>query len=63
LDADRFESCYTEGRPIDQLRADSDAARALGVRSTPTIFINDMRYQSRRTFEYMSARIEELAGK
>ena len=63
LDADRFGSCFTEGRPLDQIREDSDAAVALGVRSTPTIFINDVRYQNYRTFEHMSAQIEKLAGK
>jgi protein-disulfide isomerase len=63
LDTDRFESCFTEGRPIDQIQEDSDAVTAMGVRSTPTIFINDVRYQGHRTFELMSARIEELAGK
>ena len=58
LEHDQFNSCMTEARPLDQLRADWDAAMALEVNSTPTIFINDVQYRGDRTFEAMSAHIE-----
>jgi len=63
FEQERFGSCLTEGRRLDELRADSEAATALGVRSVPTIFINDVQYQGPRTFESMSARIEEILAK
>ncbi len=59
LDLDSFTSCVNEGRPLDQLRADWQSAVALGVGSTPTIFINDVLYGGPRTFESMSAYIED----
>ncbi len=63
LDLDQFTSCVTEGRPLDQLRTDWQSAVALGVGSTPTIFINDVLYGGPRTFESMSAHIEDLLAK
>jgi 2-hydroxychromene-2-carboxylate isomerase len=63
LDDERYHSCVVEGRPIPQLQADVDAARALGIGSTPTVFIDDEVYRQQRTFGLMSAAIEEaLAG-
>jgi len=55
FEQERFGSCLTEGRRLDELRADSEAATA--------IFINDVQYQGPRTFESMSARIEEILAK
>ena len=58
LDNDRFNSCMAEARPLEQLRADYRVATALGVGSTPTIFINDVQYRGDRTFEAMRTHIE-----
>ena len=64
LDEDQYHSCVVDGRSIPQLQADVDAARALGVGGTPTIFIHDEVYRQQRTFHLMGAAIEEaLAGK
>lgn len=64
LDEEQYHSCVADGRPITQLQADVDAARALGIGSTPTILINDEVYRQQRTFDLMSAAIEgALAGK
>ena len=59
LDGDQFQSCFTEGRGLDLIRADAEAVAALGVRSTPTIFINDVAYVGLKTFDFYRARIEE----
>ena len=64
LDTGKFTECLTDGSTVDGLKTDSGDAVALGVRGTPTIFINDVLYQGPRSFEAMSDRIEEaLSGK
>jgi predicted DsbA family dithiol-disulfide isomerase len=60
IDPDEFKFCMTDARPLDQLQADLDVAMAMGVNSTPTIFINDVQYLGSRSFEAMSAHIEGL---
>lgn len=60
LEHDQFMTCLREGQQLDQLKADWAVAVSLGVESTPTIFIDDVQYQGARSFEAMSARIEEV---
>ena len=60
LEREQFSSCMFEGRPLDHLKADWEIAVSLGIGSTPTVFIDDVQYQGLRSFELMSARIEEL---
>ncbi len=40
LDAGRFDSCLSSGKYAARVKADSEAGRAAGVGSTPTMFIN-----------------------
>ena len=54
-----FESCFVSGRANDRLESDRDSAKSLGVESVPTIFINDERFIGDRTFEGLSAKIEQ----
>lgn len=63
LEMERFGSCFTEGQTLDRVRADFEAAAALGARSTPTIFINDVAYVGVRPLDFYSARIEEALSK
>jgi len=40
LDSGRFNECLSSGKYADRIRADVEAGRAVGVSSTPTLFIN-----------------------
>jgi protein-disulfide isomerase len=40
LDAERFEQCYSEKRFADQVDADLQEARSVGISSTPTFVVN-----------------------
>ena len=42
LDMTAFETCMTEHRYQDAIQKDSDFAINLGIRSTPTFFINGL---------------------
>lgn len=63
VEMESFRSCFTEGQTLDRVRADFEAAAALGIRGTPTIFINDVAYAGLRPFDFYSARIEEALSK
>lgn len=41
LDTEQFISCIDDRIHIDRIRAEHNAARAAGVRLTPTIFVNE----------------------
>jgi protein-disulfide isomerase len=43
LNTDEFRTAVTSGKFIDKIEADIAAARALGVNSTPTFFVNGIR--------------------
>jgi len=45
LDAERFASCYDEDRRARRIRLGGIAGRQLGVRATPSFFVNGMRVQ------------------
>ena len=61
LDTASFESCISERRYVDRVRADSDFADDNGINSTPTVFINGERV---RGFDYdtVAAAIESALG-
>lgn len=63
LDMDTFESCITEGRFKDAVQADLDFAVNLGVRSTPTFFINGLAVVGAQPLDIFKQVIDkELAG-
>lgn len=63
LDAGPFTSCLQERRYAEKVRRDFDDARALGVRSTPTLFISGKMYPGLREFDEYRRIIEgELAA-
>jgi len=63
LDSDEFSTCLTDGRTLEDLQADKNAATAMGVRATPTIFINDVLYEGLRDIEFYKQKIDELLNK
>lgn len=63
LNLDDFEACLESGKYKEEVRADFDFAANLGVRSTPTFFINGIALVGAQPFEVFQDVIEkELAG-
>jgi protein-disulfide isomerase len=63
LDTDQFQECIDSGRYKEEIQADFDFAANLGVRSTPTFFVNGIAVVGAQPFEVFQQVIEkELAG-
>lgn len=63
LDLNAFQTCMTEHKFRDAIQADSDFAVNLGVRSTPTFFINGLAIVGAQPLEVFKQVIDkELAG-
>ena len=63
LNLDDFEACLESGKYKEEVQADFDFAAELGVRSTPTFFINGIALVGAQPFEVFQDVIEkELAG-
>jgi protein-disulfide isomerase len=63
LNAEQFQSCITERKYKDAVEADSDFAVNLGIRSTPTFFINGLAVVGAQPLEVFQQVIDkELAG-
>ncbi|MDP3948339.1 MAG: DsbA family protein [bacterium] len=52
LDVDKFTSCYDSGKYADTVRQSTQNASALGINSTPTIFVNGRQVNGAQPFEY-----------
>lgn len=64
LNMDQFNQCMDEHRYQAEVKADYEYASQLGVRSTPTFFINGLAVVGAQPFEVFQQVIElELAGK
>jgi protein-disulfide isomerase len=64
LNLSSFKQCVAEGRYKSEVEADSNYAANLGVRSTPTFFINGLAVVGAQPFEVFQQIIDmELAGK
>src|SRR5262245_60317311 len=44
LTANQAEACFADDKALDKVLADVQSGQALGVRQTPTVFINDQNY-------------------
>jgi protein-disulfide isomerase len=44
LTADQAEACFADDKALDKVLADVQSGQTLGVRQTPTLFINDQNY-------------------
>ena len=63
LDMEQFEECLESGRYNDEVMADYQYAASLGVRSTPTFFLNGIPLVGAQPYEVFKEVIEkELAG-
>lgn len=63
LDTARFEQCLNSGRYRAEVQADLDYAVNLGVRSTPTFFVNGIPVVGAQPYEVFKQLIDkELAG-
>jgi protein-disulfide isomerase len=62
LDSERFNACFDAGRLAQQVQADQQLGRSLGVRGTPTVFVNGALVPNPLDVEAFSQMIEaELA--
>ena len=63
LDMDSFNECLESGRYLDEVEADYQYAAELGIRSTPTFFINGIPVVGAQPFDVFKTVIDkELAG-
>jgi protein-disulfide isomerase len=63
LNVEQFQTCITDEKYKDAIQADSDFAVNLGVRSTPTFFINGLAVVGAQPLEVFKQVIDkELAG-
>jgi len=63
LDMDTFNACLDDGKYKAEIQADFEFAAQLGVRSTPTFFINGIALVGAQSFEVFQQVIDqELAG-
>lgn len=63
LDTAAFETCLTENPNADVIQADMDFAINLGIRSTPTFFVNGLAIVGAQPIEVFKSVIDrELAG-
>jgi protein-disulfide isomerase len=63
LDMDAFKECLDSGRYLDEVMADLDWASNLGVRSTPTFFLNGIPIVGAQPYEVFKQVVDqELAG-
>ncbi|HVN54811.1 MAG TPA: thioredoxin domain-containing protein [Anaerolineaceae bacterium] len=64
LDQARFNDCVSTRKYKDEVQADYDYAANLGIRSTPTFFVNGLAVVGAQSFEFFKSVIDqELAGK
>jgi protein-disulfide isomerase len=63
INMEKFNSCLEEGKFKEEIQADFEYAAQLGVRSTPTFFINGIAVVGAQSYEVFQQVIErELAG-
>ncbi len=64
LNMDAFQKCIGEQRYQNEVKADYDSARQIGVQSTPTFFINGLAVVGAQPYDVFKQVIDlELAGK
>jgi protein-disulfide isomerase len=60
LDTGKFESDLDNQELIDRIRLDKGDGLALGVDSTPTIYINGQKYEGERSYQSLKQLIDDL---
>lgn len=59
LDLDAFERCLSSEGPVERIARDRRLAGELGVRATPTIFLNGRRLVGARSVDALAGLVEE----
>ena len=62
LDTDAFRGCLASGRYADEVKRQTEAGKAQGVRSTPTFFVNGQMIQGLAPYEAFRQVILQAAG-
>ena len=60
LDVSAFEDCLSSNRFANDVQAETNAGRAQGVQSTPTLFVNGEKVEGAVPFSQLQARIESI---
>jgi protein-disulfide isomerase len=55
LDMDPFNTCFSSGKYAQAVRADEQLAASLGVRGTPSVFVNGMRVENPMDFNEIAS--------
>ena len=62
LDVNAFAACFDAKATLDAVKADEEEATALGVRSTPTFFINGRKLEGAVPYETFKAALDQALG-
>lgn len=60
LDVDQFVSCMSDGKYLDMVNSNREAARAVGVTGTPTFFLNNEKLSGAQPLSVFSQAISSL---
>ncbi|HUO36731.1 MAG TPA: thioredoxin domain-containing protein, partial [Mycobacterium sp.] len=60
LNVDAFGTCFDTKAGLPAVKADQDEANALGVRSTPTFFVNGRKLEGALPYEQFKTMLDEL---
>lgn len=63
LDKEKFEKCLNEGKYMNEIQQDLQAAQKLGVRGTPYLIINNDIVEGAYPYEYIKSIIEKYIKK
>jgi protein-disulfide isomerase len=55
----QYDDCMSSGKYLSKIEADRDAAKELGVNSTPSIFLNGVKLENNPDYGYYRVRLEE----
>jgi protein-disulfide isomerase len=63
LDMTRFNACFSSGKYAQAVKADEQLAASLGVRGTPTVFVNGQRVENPMDFNQIAALVASEQAK
>lgn len=63
LKAETFEKCLSENKFLDQVKADIEGGKKIGVKSTPTFFVNGQLISGAQPIEVFAEIIDEELSK
>jgi protein-disulfide isomerase len=59
LDTGKFNSCFNSGKMADKITVDEAMGKALNIRGTPSLFVNDQPVNNPLDYEALKAMIDE----